>query len=134
MAFHIFSSAFPEGGWIPALHTCSGADVSPSLEWGGEPDGTRSFALIVDDPDAPAGTWIHWLLYDIPAKVRTLAQGARSPGLTGTNSFGKAQYGGPCPPSGKPHRYYFKLYALGKDTLGLSPGATREHLQHAMAG
>src|SRR5262249_30100877 len=111
MALRIFSSAFAEGGSIPKLHTCSGADGSPPLEWSGAPEGTRSFALIVDDPDAPGGAWTHWLLYDIPAKLLTLAQGGRGVGLSGTNSFGKTGYGGPCPPPGKPHRYYFKLYA-----------------------
>jgi Raf kinase inhibitor-like YbhB/YbcL family protein len=134
MAFHLFSNAFPEGGSIPPLHTCKGADVSPSLEWSGEPSGTRSFVLIVDDPDAPAGTWDHWLLYDIPAKAHTLPQGAHSPGIAGTNSFGKAHYGGPCPPPGPPHRYYFKLYALDKDSLGLPAGASRAEVERAIKG
>jgi len=133
MAFRVFSSAFAEGAMIPALHTCQGADVSPTLEWAGEPAGTRSFTLIVDDPDAPAGVWVHWLLYDIPAKVHTLSQGVQSTALTGTNSFGKAKYGGPCPPHGNPHRYYFRLYALDRASLGLPAGANRAELEHAMA-
>ena len=102
MAFRLFSSAFSEGGWIPELHTCQRADISPSLEWMGEPPGTRSYALIVDDPDAPGGVWTHWLLYDIPRQTHTLAQGCRAGGLLldGANDFGKLGYGGPCPPKG----------------------------------
>jgi Raf kinase inhibitor-like YbhB/YbcL family protein len=135
MAFQIFSSAFADGGWIPDLHTCQGADVSPSLEWSGEPPDTRSFVLIMDDPDAPAGTWNHWLLYDIPAQVHNLAQGFRSGsvGLAGKNSWGKPGYGGPCPPKGhRPHRYFFRFHALDVATLGLHAGADRVPLQHAM--
>jgi Raf kinase inhibitor-like YbhB/YbcL family protein len=134
MAFRVFCSAFAEGGWIPRLHTCAGADVSPSLEWAGEPNGTRGFALMVDDPDAPAGTWIHWLLYDIPASVHTLAQGARNVGVMGTNSFGRLGYGGPCPPAGDPHRYYFRLYALDAASLGLLAGVGRAEFEAAMGG
>jgi len=130
----IFSSAFAEGGWIPRLHSCAGADVSPSLEWTDAPAGARSFALIVDDPDAPKGTWLHWLLYDIPAGVHTIAQGARGVGISGTNSFKKTGYGGPCPPAGSPHRYYFKLSALDVESLGLKPGASRADVEHAMKG
>jgi len=137
MAFQLFSSAFPDGGWIPDLHTCRGADVSPSLEWSGEPAGARSFALVADDPDAPAGTWTHWLLFDIPPGVHTLAQGYKpgSLGLGGTNDFGKQGYGGPCPPKGHgPHRYFFKLYALDVDTLGLAPGVKAAVLARALRG
>ncbi|MBZ5569927.1 MAG: YbhB/YbcL family Raf kinase inhibitor-like protein [Acidobacteriia bacterium] len=134
MAFVIFSSAFAEGGWIPKVHTCSGADVSPSLEWSGAPGGKRSFALLVEDPDAPMGTWTHWMLYDIPAGVHTLAQGAARVGLAGTNDFGKPGYGGPCPPPGKAHRYYFRLYALKVESLGLAEGARRRQFDAALAG
>lgn len=136
MAFQIFSSAFSEGGWIPQLHSCQGADLSPSLEWSGVPTETRSFALIVDDPDAPAGNWCHWLLYDLGAKVKGLAQGykAGSLGVGGTNDFEKPGYGGPCPPKGKPHRYFFKLYALDVHTLGLPPGVKRAELLKAIQG
>jgi Raf kinase inhibitor-like YbhB/YbcL family protein len=134
MTFRVFSSAFSEGGWIPPLHSCRGADVSPSLEWAGVPTGTRSFALLVDDPDAPMGTWTHWLLYDVPSTVRVLAQGSHGVGLSGKNSFGRAGYGGPCPPPGDPHRYYFTLYALDVDTLGLSAGASRAEFTGAIAG
>jgi Raf kinase inhibitor-like YbhB/YbcL family protein len=137
MAFQLFSTAFANGGWIPALHSCQGADLSPALEWSGEPGGTRSFALIVDDPDAPAGTWSHWLLWDIPSKIHNLKQGfkAGTAGVSGRNDFGQTGYGGPCPPKGHgPHRYFFKLYALGLETLGLQEGSKRADLDHAMAG
>jgi len=137
MAFQLFSAAFASNGWIPALHTCQGADLSPALEWSGEPGGTRSFALIVDDPDAPAGTWNHWLLWDIPSKVHNLTQGfkAGTVGVSGRNDFDRTGYGGPCPPKGHgPHRYFFKLYALGVETLGLQEGKKRASLDHAMAG
>ena len=130
----IFSNAFSDGGWIPALHSCSGADVSPSLEWSDAPAGTRSYVLIVDDPDAPKGTWLHWLLYDVPAKVHTLAQGARDAGVEGTNSFRRTGYGGPCPPPGGPHHYYFRLFAIDMESLGLKAGATRSDVERAMAG
>ena len=98
MPFQLFSKAFSEGGWIPELHSCQGADVSPSLEWSGEPADARSFALVVEDPDAPGGTFCHWLLYDIPANVRTLPQGLKpgSSGTSGANDFGRPGYGGPC--------------------------------------
>ena len=136
MAFQLFSNAFSEGGWIPELHSCHGADISPSLEWSGEPPETRSFALIVEDPDAPAGTWCHWLLYDIAPKVHNLAQGYKpgSLGTSGTNDFGKAGYGGPCPPKGGPHRYFFKLFALDVHTLGLPQGVKRRVLETAIKG
>ena len=130
----VFSSAFAEGGSIPPLHTCSGADVSPALEWNGVPEGTRSFALIMEDPDAPMGTWIHWLLFDIPGNLRTLAQGTKQVGVTGTNSFGRLGYGGPCPPPGRAHRYYFRLYALSVERLGVQQGAQRKELERAMKG
>jgi Raf kinase inhibitor-like YbhB/YbcL family protein len=137
MAFQLFAAAFAEGGWIPDLHTCEGADLSPSLEWSGEPAGTLSFALIVDDPDAPGGVWNHWLLYDIPANVHNLAQGSKggSPRVSGKNDFGKPGYGGPCPPKGRgPHRYFFKLYAIDVATLGLAAPVKRAQLDRAMEG
>lgn len=135
MTFRLFSNAFSEGGWIPELNTCEGADLSPSLEWNGEPADTRSFALVVEDPDAPAGVWTHWLLYDISSKMHQLAQGFKpgSTGLSGTNDFGKTGYGGPCPPKGHgPHRYFFRLYALGVHTLGLPSGVHRAELLEAL--
>jgi Raf kinase inhibitor-like YbhB/YbcL family protein len=135
MAFKLMSSAFPEGGTIPKLHTCEGADLSPALEWSGAPANTKGFALIVDDPDAPAGTWNHWLLWDIPASTHSLAQGFK-PGQTGesgTNDFGKVGYGGPCPPKGHGlHRYFFKLYALDTESLDLRAGAKRVDLDRAL--
>ena len=137
MAFQIFSSAFADGGWIPDLFTCQGADVSPPLEWAGEPPETRSFALFMDDPDAPGGVWVHWLLYDIAPRVHNLAQGQKpgSLGVSGKNSWDKPGYGGPCPPKGHgPHRYFFRLYALDVQTLGLAPGAGRDQLPHALKG
>jgi Raf kinase inhibitor-like YbhB/YbcL family protein len=137
VAFHIFSSAYTEGGWIPDIYTCQGADISPSLEWSGEPPETRSFVLIVDDPDAPGGTWTHWMLYDIPPKVHNLAQATKpgALGLSGTNDFGKPGYGGPCPPKGHgAHRYFFRLFALDVHTLGLPPGVKRTELEKAIKG
>ncbi|MGE5647768.1 MAG: YbhB/YbcL family Raf kinase inhibitor-like protein [Acidobacteriota bacterium] len=135
MAFKITVGAFAEGGAIPNLQSCDGADLSPSIEWDGEPRDTKSFALIVDDPDAPAGTWNHWLLWDIPASVHALAQGFKPGqlGQSGTNDFGKKGYNGPCPPRGHgPHRYFFKIYALDVPSLGLREGAKRADLDRAL--
>jgi Raf kinase inhibitor-like YbhB/YbcL family protein len=137
MPFKLLSSAFAEGGAIPRMHTCEGSDLSPALEWSGEPSGTKSFALILDDPDAPAGNWNHWLLWDVSAAVHSLAQGFKpsQAGQSGTNDFGKTGYGGPCPPQGHgPHRYYFKLYALDVETLNLRAGVKRFDLNAALAG
>lgn len=136
MAFKLITNAFADGGWIPELHSCAGADISPSLEWSGEPPETRSFALIVEDPDAPGGVWRHWLLYDVAAKIHNLAQAYKpgSLGLSGTNDFGKQGYGGPCPPKGGPHRYFFKLHALDVHTLGLPAGVKAKELEQAIKG
>lgn len=136
MSFQLFSHSFAEGGWIPELHSCQGADVSPSLEWSGEPEDARSFALVVEDPDAPSGTFCHWLVYDIPRDAHNLAQGLKpGPGaVNGTNDFGRPGYGGPCPPKGSPHRYYFRLYALDIDTSGLRAGVRRAELLRAIHG
>jgi Raf kinase inhibitor-like YbhB/YbcL family protein len=137
MAFQLFSTAFTEGGWIPELHSCRGADISPPLEWKGEPEETRSFALILEDPDAPAGTWTHWLLYDIPANIHSLSQACKpgKMGVSGQNDFGERGYSGPRPPKRHgPHRYFFKLSALGSDSLGLTSGVTREQLDRALDG
>lgn len=118
MAFELQSSALASGGEIPVQYTCDGADRSPPLRWSDPPAKTKSFALIVDDPDAPGGAWVHWLLYGIPAGLRELPEGipARDtvPGIgtQGLNDFRKVGYGGPCPPRGPAHRYFFKLYAL----------------------
>jgi Raf kinase inhibitor-like YbhB/YbcL family protein len=137
MAFQLFSTAFTDGGWIPELCSCQGADISPALEWKNEPNGTRSFVLIVDDPDAPGGTWNHWLLYDIPATIHNLPQGWKPGrlGVSGKNDFGKTGYAGPCPPKGLgPHRYYFRLAAVEIDSVGLKDGATQQQLDRAIDG
>src|SRR6266540_1402431 len=128
MAFSLTSTAFTDGAAIPVKYTCDGADVSPPLAWSGAPAGTKSFALICDDPDAPRGTWVHWVLFNLPAQEKELAEGtptsARLPNSArqGKNDFGNIGYGGPAPPKGKPHRYFFKLYALDQ-TLDLPEGA-----------
>jgi Raf kinase inhibitor-like YbhB/YbcL family protein len=115
------TTAFKAGGTIPTKYTCSGADISPALSWNQPPPRTQSFALIVDDPDAPAGTWVHWVVYNLPASARQLPEHAPlgetivGGGKQGLNDFPQNAYGGPCPPPGKPHRYFFRLYAL--DTL-----------------
>ena len=138
MTFELKSTAFAAGQPIPRQYTCDGENVSPPLQWNDPPAGTQSLALICDDPDAPAGTWVHWVLYNLPAKTRTLAEaipatadlpdGSRH----GKNGWGRLGYGGPCPPSGT-HRYFFKLYAL--DTvLGLASGADKNQLLQAMQG
>ena len=140
MAFTLASAAFREGAAIPAKYTCDGVDVSPPLGWSGAPVGTRSFALIADDPDAPAGTWVHWVLYNLPADVSELPEniakvesldlgGARQ----GRNDFRRPGYGGPCPPPGPPHRYFFKLYALDAP-LKLKAGAQKRDVEAAMEG
>ena len=117
------SDAFQEGQPIPAEFTCDGANRSPALAWGEPPAGTKSFTLIVDDPDAPSGLYRHWGAYDIPANARSVAAG-QSVGTQATNDFGKPGYGGPCPPPGHGvHHYHFKLYALNVEQLGLQPNA-----------
>lgn len=139
MAFQISSPAFGNNSPIPKRHTCDGENRSPGLAWTGAPAETKSFALICDDPDAPMGTWVHWVMFGIPANCATLAEGvpaqAQMPdgSLQGINSWGKPGYGGPCPPRGKPHRYYFKLYALDA-ALSLPPQATKQTLLDAMRG
>jgi Raf kinase inhibitor-like YbhB/YbcL family protein len=128
---------FDNGGIIPKPHTCDGGDLSPAIEWSGEPDGTQSFALIVDDPDAPVGTWNHWLLWDIPAYLHSVGEGFKpgAVGASGKNDFGRQGYGGPCPPKGHgPHRYYFKLFAVDRPALGLPAGAKRAELDAALKG
>ncbi|MDE2492034.1 MAG: YbhB/YbcL family Raf kinase inhibitor-like protein [Elusimicrobia bacterium] len=143
MSFTLTSPAFKAGGTIPKVHTCDGEDVSPMLRWTAAPAGTKSLALIVDDPDAPPGTWVHWLLYDIPGAARELPKGiekqeslpigARQGACWGVDKFERVGYYGPCPPPGKPHRYYFKLFALDK-MLHLKPRATKTELIAAMEG
>jgi Raf kinase inhibitor-like YbhB/YbcL family protein len=138
VAFEITSAAFAPQASIPRLYTCDGEDISPPLSWSDPPEGTQSLALICDDPDAPVGTWVHWVLFNIPADKRFLpesvpAQDQLSDGsLHGRNSWRRRDYGGPCPPGGT-HRYFFKLYALDT-TLGLEAGATKQQVLSAMEG
>jgi len=138
MAITITSTAFTEGSMIPRQYTCEGEDVSPPLVWTGVPVGTKSLALICDDPDAPMGTWVHWVLFNIPASIKELP--AKIPpekiiensAKHGMNDFQKFGYGGPCPPGGT-HRYYFKLYALDTE-INLEAGITKAQLLKAMEG
>lgn len=138
MEFKLTSTAFPEGQAIPRQYTCDGVNVSPPLEWSGAPPGVKSFALICDDPDAPAGTWVHWVLYNLPGDRIGLVENVPTTesvpggGLQGTNDFKNIGYGGPCPPSGT-HRYFFKLYALDAE-LSLKAGATKADVEKAMSG
>lgn len=140
MSLHLTSSSFKAGGDMPRVHTCQGKDVAPALAWSGAPEGTRSFALVVDDPDAPDPkaprmTWVHWVLYDIPAGAASLAEGAKSlPEGTreGLNDWKQTGYRGPCPPVGR-HRYFFKLYALDT-TLPRLGTPTKAELEKAMEG
>jgi Raf kinase inhibitor-like YbhB/YbcL family protein len=135
----IVSPAFAEGTPVPVEHTCEGSGSSPGLAWSEIPVDTRSFALVCDDPDAPRGTWVHWVLFNLPADAVELApavppapelpSGARH----GINDSGNVGYGGPCPPRGRRHRYFFRLYALDC-TLNLAPGVKRPDLDQAMAG
>jgi len=132
------STAFKNGEVIPQKYTCEGADVSPALSWAEAPQGTKTLVLIVDDPDAPVGTWVHWVLFNLPATARALTEAVPKTatavgGLQGRNDFQQIGYGGPCPPRGKPHRYFFKLYALDA-VLDLRPGATKRDVEAAMKG
>jgi Raf kinase inhibitor-like YbhB/YbcL family protein len=127
------SPAFENNGNIPSKYTCDGEDTSPELVIEGVPENAKSLALIVDDPDAPAGTWVHWLAWNIVPDTGKISEGSVPGGVTqGTNDFGKPDYGGPCPPSGT-HRYFFKLYALDI-TLDLPQGVTKQQLEQAMQG
>lgn len=132
------STAFEDGGELPRRYTCEGANISPPLAWRDEPPNTRSFALVVDDPDAPdpdapMRTWVHWVVSDLPATTHTLAEGVGriAHGTVGRNDWNRAAWGGPCPPIGR-HRYFFKLYALDRE-LGLAH-PTKQELERAMAG
>lgn len=134
------SEAFRHASPIPAQYTCEGQDVSPALSWREPPEGTRAFALIVEDPDAPSGIWTHWLIYNIPADKRALPHGIpraetlEDGSFQGKNDFGKIGYGGPCPPRGHgPHRYFFRLFALNAP-LALTPGARRKDVLAAIEG
>jgi Raf kinase inhibitor-like YbhB/YbcL family protein len=134
MKLHLSSTAFENGQAIPRRYTGDGEDVSPPFTWAEPPSGTQSFALICDDPDAPRGTWVHWVLCNLPADSRELAEGASANGaIEGKNDFGNLGYGGPAPPPGKPHRYYFKLYALDQK-LDVPAGTTKAQVLAACKG
>lgn len=134
MPFKLSSPAFAAGGEIPQQFTCDGTNIPPHLVWSDPPDGTRSFVLIVDDPDAPSGSFTHWVLFDIPGDCTDLPSGTRSDaiGVSGRNGRGELGYTGPCPPSGT-HRYFFRLSALDVETLGFTAGASRNQVERAMA-
>jgi hypothetical protein len=138
MTIKITSSAFAEGSMIPKRYTCDAEDVSPDMAWTGVPEGTKSLALICDDPDAPMGTWVHWVLFNLPPDINELhaeippEKTLKNSAMHGKNDFGRFGYGGPCPPSGT-HRYFFKFYAL--DTrIKLESGITKAQLLEAMNG
>ncbi len=139
MAFELQSPAVSSGGEIPAKYSCDGADRSPPLRWSDPPTKTKGFALIADDPDAPAGTWVHWVIYGLAATLRELPEGVptrdTAPGIgtQGVNDFRKVGYGGPCPPRGPAHRYFFRLYALDTE-LTLPPRKTKAELLKAIEG
>lgn len=135
----LYSPDFKEGEPIPKMFTCEGEDISPKLVWENVPEKTMSFALICDDPDAPMGTWVHWVIYNIPKDFKGLERGIKKVAklenniLQGKNSWPKTGYNGPCPPPGKPHRYFFKLYALDV-ILQIKENATKEELLSKMEG
>lgn len=139
MVLSVASPVFREGERIPAKYTCQGQDISPPLTWGESPKETQSFALIVDDPDAPGGVFTHWLLFNIPSDSRKLPEaismqaGLTGGALQGKNDFGRVDYGGPCPPPGRPHRYRFIVYALDQP-LDLKTGISKKQLVRAMQG
>lgn len=136
MTMTLTSEAFTDGNVIPRRYSCDGEDVSPPLAWTDPPEGTQCFALIMDDPDAPGGLWVHWVLFNVPPQVAAIGEGGSRQvpegAIHGTNSWGRASYGGPCPPGGT-HRYYFKLYALD-EALSHGPEVTAPDLERAMSG
>ena len=129
--FSISTSAFSNNGIIPVTYTCDGDDVAPQLNWSNPPGNTKSFALILSDPDAPGGEWDHWILYNIPADTTSLNDSLPAGTLVGKNSWGAARYNGPCPPKGSKHHYYFTLYALD-GMLNLPAGASGQNVRHAI--
>ncbi|MFH1460721.1 MAG: YbhB/YbcL family Raf kinase inhibitor-like protein [Candidatus Omnitrophota bacterium] len=139
MALEIKSPEFKEGEYIPIEYTGMGEDISPALNWANFPKAAKSFALICDDPDAPGGDWVHWVIYDIPVQTNSLDEGVLTMGelelgiKQGKNDFGRIGYGGPMPPPGAAHRYFFKIYALDK-MLNLEPGLTKPALLNAIEG
>jgi Raf kinase inhibitor-like YbhB/YbcL family protein len=128
----VTSSGFTDGGMIPRRYTCDGADVSPPLAFAGLPTGTASLALLVEDPDAPRGTFVHWVAWGIDPARASLEEGERAPG-TGVNDFGRQGYGGPCPPRGQEHRYLFTAFALSR-AIEPRPDATAEELRRSISG
>jgi len=135
MTMQLRSSALQPESPIERKYTCEGDDVAPPLEWSDAPANTRTFALIVDDPDAPGGDWSHWVVWNLPADTTRLPEGGQLPqgAESGQNDFRKSGYGGPCPPPGKPHRYFFRLYALD-DVLDLPNDAKKPDVERAMQG
>ena len=133
----IISDAFKQGETIPQQYTCDGDDISPNLTWDRPPDGSKELVLICDDPDAPGGTWDHWIVYNLPPDESGLPEGLTKEipggGIQGKNSWRQNRYGGPCPPKGPAHRYFFRLYAVDKK-LDLQPGATKAEVEKAMEG
>lgn len=141
MTLTITTDAFGNGQPIPARYTCDGENISPPLSWSGVPEGTASLAIVVDDPDAPGGTFAHWLIYDLAPEIAGLPEQIPADKILrdladacqGMNDFRQIGYGGPCPPRGTPHRYYFRLFALDR-TLGVGPGVPRNDLDRVMRG
>jgi Raf kinase inhibitor-like YbhB/YbcL family protein len=133
MALHVSSNAFSEGQPIPEKYTCDGQNVSPPLKWSGVPQNTKSVAIIADDPDAPSGTFTHWVLYDLPAKTTELTEGSSGGGKAGVNGFRETGYGGPCPPGNSAHRYFFHVYALDIESL-CNPSLSKQDVTAAMKG
>jgi Raf kinase inhibitor-like YbhB/YbcL family protein len=139
LVFSISSYAFKPGGSIPRTFTADGTNVSPALMWENPPSGTRAFALICCDPDAPSGTWVHWVIWNLPAPAKGLAEGVPQTKVLadgscqGKNDFGRIGYGGPSPPPGKPHRYFFRVFALS-ERLAVLAGASSRDLEKAMEG
>lgn len=129
----VSSPAFDDGADIPVKYTCDGENLSPPLSWSGVPEDAQSLVLIVDDPDAPAGTFVHWVLFDLSPDESSLSEGSTGVGTQGENSSRQLGYTGPCPPQGPTHRYFFKLYALDQPTK-LEPGATKADVERAMQG
>ncbi len=139
LSIKVESPAFSYGDFIPIKYTCDSLDISPPIRWSNVPENTRSFVIIMDDPDAPIGTFTHWVVYDIPADKTSLPEDFPKEKQVGeikqgVNDFRRIGYGGPCPPPGKPHRYFFKVYALDIDSLGLPPGATRKQVEERING
>jgi Raf kinase inhibitor-like YbhB/YbcL family protein len=133
MKLDVSSTAFSEGQSIPEKHTCDGENVSPPIQWSGAPANTKSIAIICEDPDAPSGTFTHWVLYDVAGTTNGLTEGSSGGGKQGVNGFGKKGYGGPCPPPGGAHRYFFRVYTLDTQSLGKA-GSSKQDVTAAMEG